>query len=264
MTIIRADAVDAWRHLVNDSVQALVTSPPYWGLRSYGDDPRELGTEDLHRYLERLVEVFASCRHGMAPSSLAWVNIGDTAAGSGGAGGDYNEGGRAPSQRRRYRQGRPLVGSTVNGTSELAAGQWCGVPGRLAAALQDDGWRLRSTITWDKGRLRPESLEHANRPGVASEVILLLAPGRGRSKFYPERLTERGDVWHFPPATGRYKGPAPFPRELPRRCIVPSTDPGDLVLDPFAGSGTTLEVAERIGRRAIGFDLYTTTTEETP
>src|SRR5690606_26039351 len=78
----------------------------------------------------------------------------------------------------------------------------------------------------------------------------------GRARWYPSQLTERGDVWHFPPATGRYRGPAPFPDELARRCILPSTLPGHLVLDPFAGSGTTLRVATALGRDAIGLDLY--------
>lgn len=275
--LIRSDA-SAGMPIASGTVQALVTSPPYWGLRRYGDDGAELGTEDLHHYLERLVAVFAEARRVLRPDGLAWVNIGDTAAGSGGAGGDYvipsaakRKKRKAPIERRSYRQGRPTVRTyhvdrllldVGDPVEELAPAQWCNVPGRLASALQDDGWRLRASITWAKtskaGRamLRPEDLDHANRPGVSSEAILLLAPGPGRATFYPERLAERGDVWHFPPATGRYRGPAPFPDELPRRCILPSTDPGDWVLDPFAGSGTTLRVAELLGRNAVGLDLY--------
>ena len=264
-----------WRDGV---AQACVTSPPYWGLRRYGDHPDELGTEDLHVYLSRLVEVFAEVRRVLRPDGLIWVNIADTAAGSGGAGGDYltpaadaRSRRRAPVLRRDYRQARPTIWrpTTTYGEAELSAlmgGQWCNVPGRLVTALQDDGWRLRSWITWAKtstaGRamLRPEDLGHANRPGVSTEAVLLLAPGPSRSVFEPDELVERGDVWRFPPVMGRYRGPAPFPDELARRCILPSTRRGDLVVDPFHGSGTTGRVARQLGRRYAGADLYATTT----
>jgi site-specific DNA-methyltransferase (cytosine-N4-specific) len=260
-----------WRSGV---AQVCVTSPPYWGLRRYGDHPDELGAEDLHRYLDNLVAVFAEVRRLLRDDGLAWINIGDTAAGSGGAGGDYvivsqtkRQGRRAPIQRHGYRQGAaslPTRDANPFGpdTRCLPARQWCNVPGRLAAALQDDQWRLRSMITWEtvstrgKPMVRPEDLGHANRPGVSSETIIVLAPTGARANWFPDRLIERGDVWHFPPVTGRYQGPAPFPDELPRRCILPSSEPGDLVIDPFHGSGTTGRVARALGRCYAGADLY--------
>ena len=133
---------------------------------------------------------------------------------------------------------------------------WCLVPSRVALALQSSGWLVRSWITWNKERLRPESLAHVRRPGVSSEVILMLTKQR-QYKFYPERLEDRGDVWTFPPQVARKKSHlAPFPDELARRCIAVSTDEGDVVFDPFAGSMTTLVVAEEMGRRGVGLDLY--------
>ena len=75
-------------------------------------------------------------------------------------------------------------------------------------------------------------------------------------RFFPERLEERGDVWHFPPSQSRRAHLAPFPEELPRRCILVSTEEGDLVYDPFVGSGTTVRVAEKLGRVGVGLDLY--------
>jgi site-specific DNA-methyltransferase (cytosine-N4-specific) len=260
--------------LATGSVQTVVTSPPYWGQRDYGDDPRELGGEDLHVYLDRLAACFDDVRRVLRSDGLVWVNIGDTAAGSGGAGGDFlqrGEKGRrnAPARRRPYRQGkatvltgeRDLFGEPV--VEELAAGQWCDVPGRLVHLLQRRGWRLRANITWHKQtrngkhQLRPEDLGHVNRPGLCSERILLLAPGPGRAKWYPERLVDRGDVWVFPTHTGRSQSQAPFPHELPRRCIEPCTDPGDVVLDVFAGSGATLHAAGELGRVPVGFDIDT-------
>ena len=260
-----------WRDGV---AKACVTSPPYWGLRRYGDRPDELGTEDLHVYLSRLVRVFAQVRRVLRPDGLVWMNIADTAAGSGGAGGDYLADGRGRARRaghNLYRQARPTIWRKTRvygeiGLSSLAEGQWCNVPGRLVTALQEDGWRLRAWITWAKTTttgaplVRPESLAHANRPGVSSEAIVLLAPGPDRSYFDAAGLVEAGDVWHFPPVrvqAGRGHA-APFPDELARRCILPSTRRGDLVVDPFHGSGTTGRVARQLGRRYAGADLYAT------
>jgi hypothetical protein len=89
---------------------------------------------------------------------------------------------------------------------------------------------------------------------------VLLAPGPDRSYFDAAGLVEAGDVWHFPPVrvqAGRGHA-APFPDELARRCILPSTRRGDLVVDPFHGSGTTGRVARQLGRRYAGADLCAT------
>lgn len=270
--LIRADARQLLDHVDPGTVQCCVTSPPYWGLRRYGDDQAELGTEDLHTYLDHLVQVLALVRTALRPNGLLWVNIGDTATASGGAGGDWTpdpertDSARSKFSQRKWRQSSPTYrtvrpGALMATIEKLAPKQWSLVPYRLAAALQDDGWRVRSVVTWAKtypnGRQmwRPESLRYAGRPGVASELILMLAPTKERPRFYASQLVEKGDVWHFPPSKGNGHA-APFPDELARRCILPSTLPGDLVLDPFAGSGTTLRVAEAHGRDAIGLDLY--------
>lgn len=126
----------------------------------------------------------------------------------------------------------------------------------MLRALLLTGWRLRLPIVWNKGRQSPEDLAHVRRPRWQHEMIFMLAPGPERTRFFPQRLTETGSVWTFPPGGSGPAHLAPFPNELARRCIIPSTSPGDLVLDPFAGSGTTVRVAELIGRRAIGLDLY--------
>lgn len=247
-TIARGDAVEVVRRHVDDaSVDAVVTSPPYFGRRTYGDSEDELGRgEHLKTYVDRLVELGRELRRALKPDGVLWLNIGDTAAGSGGAGGDHNRGG-SKAWVPKYRQG----------PTGLERRQWIGVPWRVALALQEDGWLLRSAVTWDKVNRRPEDLRHARRPGESSEAIFLFAAGWPH-RFYPERLEEPGDVWHFK-ARRRADAPrhfAPYPEELALRCILPSTEPGELVLDPFAGSGTTLHVAEELGRRAIGVDLY--------
>jgi len=75
-------------------------------------------------------------------------------------------------------------------------------------------------------------------------------------RFHHDRLVQPGDVCHFPPGSSGPAHEAPFPDELVRRCLTPSTDPGDLVLDPFCGSSTTIRVSRACGRRAVGLDLY--------
>lgn len=261
--------------LEDGSVQCVITSPPYWGLRRYGASDDELGIEDLLRYVRRLTLGFRNVRRSLADDGVMWVNIGDTSAGSGGAGGDHSNGSKQ--QIAKYRQGRPLslfpyheanllTGGEAKwtvGPGELVNGQLCLVPSLLAWHLQGDGWIVRKWIVWDKGREKPENLNHVRRPRSSHEVILMVTKSM-RYKFHVEHLTETGDVWHFAPGATRKAVkdrvastlPAPFPNELVMRCMMPSTDHGDTVLDPFAGSGVVPTVAQMNGRVGIGFDLY--------
>lgn len=238
-----ADAIP----LRSSSVDVVVTSPPYFGRRRYGDSVDELGIEHLKVYVDRLVEIGRELRRVLVDDGLFWLNLGDTAAGSGGAGGDHYNAAGSKAWIRKYRQGE----------TGLTRRQWIGVPWRVALALQEDGWLLRSAITWDKVNRRPEDLRHAKRPGESSELVFLFAKGWPH-RFYPDRLEELGDVWHFRPKrrAGAPRHFAPFPEELARRCILPSSEPGDLILDPFAGSGTTELVALEHDRRAVSLDLY--------
>lgn len=227
----------------DEMFHSIVTSPPYYSLRTYGDSDSEIGRGDVDTYLKDMYMCALEWRRLLAPDGLLWLNIGDTASGSGGAGGDYNRGG-SKEGRPRYRQGK----------TDRDPMQWLNIPHRVVEEFVAAGWLYRACITWDKGVLRPEDLRHARRPGIGHEFIFMFAKSR-KHRFYEEHLVERGSVWHFPPAR-RVRHQAPFPLELPLRCIPLSTKPGDLVLDPFAGSGTTIEAAEALGRRGVGLDLY--------
>lgn len=273
MNVQRCSAAEV--ELPPRSVQAIVTSPPYWGKRVYGDSPDEIGSgQSLIEYIRELTSMAHHWRPSLADDGVMWVNIGDTYAGSGGAGGDHTSGSKQ--HIRKYKQGqaaailpmaRPglLSNEPEWGTSNamLAGGQLCLVPFLLASHLQGDGWLIRSMIVWDRGRTRPEDLSHVRRPGDGQHEMILMATKSKRVKFDAKRLPEgeRGTVWRFPggssnKAGGRGGHVAPFPDELPKRCILSSTDPGDVVFDPFAGSGTTLRVAEELDRVGIGCDLY--------
>lgn len=239
--ILRADARSI--PLKSASIHTIVTSPPYFGLRSYGDDTREMGRADVTDYLNDLRLCAVEWHRLLDDGGVLWLNVGDTAAGSGGAGGDYNRNGNKDG-KPKWKQGK---------TDRLPM-QWLNMPHRVVEVFVECGWLYRSCITWDKGRLRPEDLRHARRPGVSSEFIVMLAKTRNH-RFNADALVERGNVWHFPPARGR-NHLAPFPMELPARCIPLTTTVGQTVLDPFAGSGTTIEVAEGLGRYGVGCDLY--------
>lgn len=245
--VVRADAL--FMPLVDSCVQVIVTSPPYLGQRVYGDSEHEVGQEDrVDHYLETMALFAEACRRVLVDDGLLWLNIGDKANGSGGAGGDYNRGGS--------KEGKPRYGKFHDPDFEV--GQWLDIPGKTIMAFQDRGWRLRADIIWDKGTRERQDKNHVNRPLVQHERILLLQPNQGRAKFFPGELPDDGGtVWRFPNASREGKKHlAPFPDELPRRCIAASTEPGDLVVDPFVGSGTTVRVARDMRRESVGFDIY--------
>lgn len=255
--LIQADATHA--PLRPKSVQVVVTSPPYLEQRCYGDSDTELGHEGtLKEYVKNLVDVLDQARGPLgylADNGLLWLNIGDKSNGSGGAGGDWNP---KEGSSQIKRQGR---GAKRFDDPNYQLGSFLDVPGAVVREMLHRGWRLRASIIWNKGSRAPESLVHCGRPGRSHEPIFMFAPSTKRSYFIPDVLDEKGSVWTFPaksnPASPSHL--APFPDELVKRCILPSTKLDDVVYDPFDGSGTTRRVAEQFGRRGVGTDIYTTT-----
>lgn len=241
MIIVQADA----RNIPYEDgyFNAIVTSPPYFGLRRYGTSDHEIGIEDVGGYLKSMRQCAEEWHRLLADDGVLWVNIADTAAGSGGAGGDYNRGG-GKAGKPKWRQG----------DTDREPMQWLNIPHRVVEEFVAAGWLYRSCVTWDKERLRPEDLKHVRRPGVSHEFIFMFTKSRDY-RFYPQQLDERGSVWHFPPVS-RSNHLAPFPSELARRCITCSTIEGDRVLDPFSGSHTTAKTADLLGRQGYGVDLY--------
>ena len=261
--IIRGDVTEILPALIAEGLQvdAIVTSPPYLKQRRYGDDDRELGREEtVQQYATNLAHVVDDAGKLLVRGGLCWLNIGDKANGSGGAGGDWKRSEETGGDRASLRaNGGP--GPYYDPTVE--EGSYVDAPGAVVRELLDLRWRLRLPIVWDKGREAPEQLSHVQRPRWSHEMIFLLTPHKrtkkkkkDRLKFYPSGLVETGSVWHFPPGGSGPAHLAPFPDELARRCIAASTLPGDTVLDIFHGSGTTGRVANEMGRHYVGIDLY--------
>jgi len=123
---------------------------------------------------------------------------------------------------------------------------------QVASALRAAGWYLRATVIWDKKRAtEPKRLD---RPSVGHEYLYLLSPSEHYAARDPGESWWGHSVWSVSPHNS-VDHPATMPEELARRCIVASTRPGDVVLDPFNGSGTTGRVALRLGRSYVGTDI---------
>ena len=194
------DNLTTLRGLPDECVNLTITSPPYWCQRSYNAGEQEHGSEDsLEAYIARQVEVFREVRRVTRHDGLLFLNLGDKYAGSGGAGGDYAEGGLREGQPRQetrpsFRRDKAETGPEV-AAAGLAAKNLIGLPWRVAFALQADGWVLRSAITWVKGlsflrgfagSVMPESA--ADRPTSASEMVFMLAKS---PRYYYDGESER-------------------------------------------------------------------------
>ena len=248
--IFEGDALTALQRLPQESVQCIITSPPYWGLRDYAF-PDQIGLEPtLPQYINRLQSIFTEARRVLKEDGVFWLNIGDGYTSG-------NRGWRAPDKKNpaRAMSVRP---DTPEG---LKPKDLLGIPWRLAFALQDDGWYLRADIIWHKPNVTPESVK--DRPTRAHEYLFMFSKAE---RYYYDRESimeknsnggrNRRTVWSI--NTQAFPGAhfATFPPALIEPCIKASTRPNDYVLDPFFGSGTAGLVAQQLGRRYVGIELH--------
>lgn len=244
--------------LGNGVVQTVVTSPPYWGIGEYkGVGDGGIGFEDtVDGWVDALVEVFQEIGRVLRPDGTVWLNIGDsyTSGGRGWRGEDK----RVPGRASENRPGTP---------KGLKSKDLLGLPWRAAFALQADGWYLRSDVVWSKPNPYPESVK--DRPARSHEYLFLLSK---RQKYYYDidavkvpgkqvpgnpnpKPRNIWTVWEISTRPNPQAHFATFPERLVEPCIRAGSYRGDLVMDPFAGSGTTGVVAVREGRKFIGVDL---------
>lgn len=365
-TLYQGDSLTILSALPAESVQCCVTSPPYWGLRDYGAHG-QIGLEDTpEEYYERLVAVFAEMRRVLRDDGTLWINVGDTYS--------ANRSYQVPDNKHKDVGNRKKINQSMSG---LPVKNLVGIPWRLAFALQDDGWFLRSDIIWHKPNPMPESVKDrptraheylflfskraryfydweamrepaaakqdydfymfggresrgpghpphkGNRPRLQSELALSFArdvnepdrPGQTHSQHRPNRnprpgvdtrggnqgtggipvigkgnaktfrsggvytgggsfdnasgkerdshgnapnltyMRNKRSVWTIPTFPCPDAHFATFPPVLAETCIRAGSRPGDTVLDPFMGSGTTGMVARSLGRKWIGVEM---------
>lgn len=280
---IVGDVRETLRTVPDGCAQTCVTSPPYYGLRDYGVSG-QIGMESSPaEYVAAMVAVMREVRRVLRDDGTLWLNVGDSYAGSwGNQGRKETRGSQRPingpmmqrfSARRahaidcdmgddcacgasqsRYPQKQSNTGKVPSGWKPK---DLFGIPWRLAFALQDDGWYLRSDIVWAKPNPMPESVR--DRPTRAHEYVFLLT--KSPRYFYDaDAIRERGgrnarDVWTITPESFADAHFATMPPELARCCILAGSRKGDVVLDPFGGAGTTGLAALQHGRRALLCEL---------
>jgi DNA modification methylase len=250
------DALSVLRTFADESVNACITSPPYYGLRDYGASG-QIGLErSPEGYVARLVQLFREVRRVLRNDGTLWVNIGDTYA------------------SKRLNQ-------------SIKPKDLIGIPWMLAFALRDDGWYLRQEIIWHKPNPIPESVR--DRLTRAHEQIFLFSksakyyfdadaikePAKsagqtrsmgpkslgnkdrndgGRTMKIGEKRNKRS-VWMIAPRPVRSSHFASYPTLIPDICLRASCPEGGVVLDPFSGSATTGAAALQRKRRYVGIDL---------
>ena len=250
--LLCGDAQQALALLPDASVQTVLTSPPYWSLRDYEIEDQIGRNDSLNSYIESIVSTFEEIERVLRDDGTVWLNVGDS----------YTSGNRryrAPDRKNRARAMR-VRPPTPEG---LKPKDLIGVPWRLAFALQDAGWWVRGEIIWYKPNAHPESVQ--DRPTKAHETVFLLSK---EQDYYYDIEAVQGPggrrlrtVWELPTEpVKRSNGwsddhPAMMPLSLARRCITITSRPDGVVLDPYAGSGTTLLAAQEQGCRWVGVEI---------
>ncbi len=265
------------KDLPEQSVNTCITSPPYWGLRDYGEG-EQLGLEDSpDKFVENLVSVFREVKRVLRDDGTVWLNLGDS----------YSSGGRTTTTNQTLRGDKDYGVTRPKPSKGIKPKDLIGIPWRVAFALQADGWYLRQDIIWHKPNPMPESVK--DRCTKAHEYIFLLSKnakyyfdneaikqpakwivGDDRGKRADTRRNKKGmnsmsgitkakvnkrSVWTV--TTKPFKGAhfATFPPDLIEPCVLAGCPEGGTVLDPFGGAGTTGLVAEQNNRDSILIEL---------
>ncbi len=288
--ILQGDCIDSLKKLEDQSINTCITSPPYWGLRNYNDEEKQLGMEDTPEdFVLNLVKVFREVKRVLRDDGTVWLNLGDSYNTTQAGNKTWGDGVGA---NKHYVDGSiPKKRNLIQG---LKKKDLIGIPWRVALALQQDGWYLRQDIIWHKPNPMPESVR--DRCTKAHEYIFLLSKSpkyyydheaikegsvRARSipkgKKYSSELADnkiggkhtretlnekpvaakknKRSVWKV--STKPFKGAhfATFPKDLIEPCVLAGCPEGGTVLDPFGGSGTTGIVAAQHNRNAVLLEL---------
>lgn len=251
--IIVDDVRQALKNLPSETIQTVITSPPYWGLRDYGEQ-NQIGQESHpDEYITNLVNIFNEIKRILKKDGTVWINIGDTYVGTGH---------KKDSKDPKNPEGRNGQAVALNHKVEgLKPKDMIGIPWKLSFALQKDGWYLRSDIIWNKLNALPSPVR--DRPVSSYEHIFLLS--KSRKYFYDYEAVKEPtidgkstrslrDVWNVNTKPFKEAHFAVYPKELILPCVLAGSREGDTIFDPFSGSGTTGIAALQNGRNYIGVE----------
>lgn len=272
--VLEGDIFERISEIPDDSIDCVVTSPPYWGQRCYGIEGQFGLERTLAEHIAAVVRYCDEIRRVLKPEGTFWLNYGDCYA--------TTPNGRSAADTKALgnddRTFRDKPFSTIGPICADEAGSYlkpkdlCMIPNRVAIALQDAGWWVRSEIIWHKPNPMPQTVK--DRPTSAYEKIFLLT--KSQRYFYDadaartvveisEDPVHEGlissvssnwrNVWKIAAVGFRGAHFATFPPALAERCIKAGSPAGGVVLDPFGGAGTTGLVAHRLGRRSILIEL---------
>jgi len=258
--IVIGDAKEKLKELETESIQSVITSPPYWGLRDYGHD-EQIGREETpDQYIDNMVKIFDEVFRVLKTDGTLWLNIGDS------------------------------YSSIRNEKTGLKRKDLVGIPWMLAFALRINGWYLRQDIIWAKTNPMPESVR--DRCTKSHEYVFMLTKsekyyynhdaireprtsvggnhqfggkkyndpnnpiyGSIQSVYESDGKRNKRDVWNITTQPFKDAHFAVMPELLVEPCLLAGSKPNDTILDPFAGSGTVGVVAKKHNRSFIGIEL---------
>lgn len=244
-------ALEELKKLPEESINCVVTSPPYFWLRDYGVSG-QIGLENsVDEYVTALNIIMTETHRVLKGDGVLFLNIGDTFY----SGKGMSHGEDKKSTKRRF--GLRAVDKSGGLGIGLQRKSLIGVPWRVALAMTSTKWVLRSSIIWHREHRLPEHVK--DRASRSYEYVFMFVKSR-RYFFNKKPLIDKQideDMWTIPAKPKARNGidTAPFPDELVQRCLDIGCPPNGSVLDPFSGSGTTVRVAVASGRPAIGIEL---------
>ena len=253
-TILFGDCLQTLKEF-DEKARMCVTSPPYYGMRNYGDEDNQIGLESTpEEYIQNLVNVFREVRNCLTDDGTLWLNMGDSYY-------NYRPGkGQAlvkqtvSASKQDLPDNCPRRGNKLEGIKEK---DLIGIPWMVAFALRADGWYLRQDIIWHKPNPMPESVR--DRCTKSHEYIFLLS--KNQNYYFDvdaikEPTRRKRSVWNVTKKPYKDAHFAVYPPELIIPCILAGSEKNDIILDPFIGSGTTAMVAKSLERYYLVCELH--------